>query len=494
MKAWATIILILFVHTGFAQQPIRVGAKHFNEGYILSEMIALLLEDGGYRVERKFNLGGTAVSFEALRTGAIDVYPEYTGTIAREILKAERIFSIDEIDHEVRSRYSLQISGSFGFNNTYGLVLTKELSEQYNLNKISDLSNRQNLKVGLSYEFIERQDGWNNLAVRYHLPQKITALEHGLAYQALREGKIDVTDAYSTDGEIEKYNLVLLNDDLHFFPDYQAVAFYSDQLPEGAVSILSKLIGLISESEMQKLNSQALFENKSHRTIAREFLIEKGFLKAGVNNERPAINQVLVKTWKHLLLTLTALLASLLFALPLGILTYRNPRVAEACLYITGILQTIPSIALLALMIPLFGIGVAPAIIALFLYALLPILRNSIIGLTTVDPVLKRVALALGMNRWNSLKRVELPLAMPTILAGIRTAAVINVGTATLAAFIGAGGLGEFIVTGLALNNTTLILMGAIPAALLAIITELLFEGVEKLVVPSHLRNGNIVE
>ena len=132
--------------------------------------------------------------------------------------------------------------------------------------------------------------------------------------------------------------------------------------------------------------------------------------------------------------------------------------------------------------------GFLPAMIALFLYALLPILRNTVSGLFTVDPQLRKVASAIGLDEWKRLRLIELPLAMPAILTGIRTAAVINVGTATLAAFIGAGGLGEFIVTGLALNNTTLILKGAIPSAILAICIELFFEGMEWLLIPRHLR------
>jgi osmoprotectant transport system permease protein len=139
-------------------------------------------------------------------------------------------------------------------------------------------------------------------------------------------------------------------------------------------------------------------------------------------------------------------------------------------------------------MIPLFGIGVVPAIIALFLYALLPILRNTVTALFSIDPLLKKVAMGIGLTRWQRLRLVELPLSTPTIFAGIKTAAVISIGTATLAAFIGAGGLGEFIVTGLALNNTGMILKGAIPAALLAILVEFIFEAAERLFVPMHLQ------
>lgn len=488
MRNLIVISLILISWITHAQPPIRVGAKHFNEGYILSEMISLVLEDGGYPVERKFNLGGTTVSFEALRNDAIDVYPEYTGTIAREILKEDGSFSILEINKRIGALYGLEVSKPYGFNNTYALLMNYELTEKLSLSKISDLKNHPDLRFGLSYEFIDRKDGWNNLATFYKLTQKVIALEHGLAYQAIRENKIDVTDAYSTDGEIEKLGLVLLEDDQHFFPDYQAVSFYSNGLPLPVKELLNKLDHVISEEEMQQLNAMALYDKVSHVEIARNFLIQKGLIKSS-NHEAPSTWSLIAeKAWRHITLTFLALIASILVAVPLGVSIFKNQRLSKIILYTTGILQTIPSIALLALMIPILGIGVVPAVVTLFLYALLPILRNTVIGLTTVDPVLKKVALAIGLTPRNSLRLVEIPLAMPMILAGIRTAAVINVGTATLAAFIGAGGLGEFIVTGLALNNTNMILMGAFPAALLAIFTELLFELIERFLIPKHLQ------
>jgi osmoprotectant transport system permease protein len=222
--------------------------------------------------------------------------------------------------------------------------------------------------------------------------------------------------------------------------------------------------------------------------IARNFLSQKGLIQSLNKEQQSKWLLIAEKAWRHVTLTFLALIASILVAVPLGISIFKNQRLSKIILYLTGILQTIPSIALLALMIPILGIGVVPAVVTLFLYALLPILRNTVIGLTTVDPTLKKVALAIGLTKWNSLRLVEIPLAMPMILAGIRTAAVINVGTATLAAFIGAGGLGEFIVMGLALNNTNMILMGAIPAAALAIATEIVFEGLELILIPNHLR------
>jgi osmoprotectant transport system permease protein len=471
-----------------AQKPIRVGAKHFNEGYILSEMIALILEDGGFTVERKFNLGGTVVSFEALRTGAIDIYPEYTGTIAAEILKQNRSAGTADLASLLRDNWQLEISAPYGFNNTYALVVPQELADRASIKTISDLAQHPELRIGMSFEFLKREDGWDNLARHYGLRQQPTGLEHGLAYQAIHEKRIDVTDAYSTDGEIKRYELVVLKDDKAFFPEYQAVSFYAASLPAKAKTLLQKLTGTITEDEMQRMNSQALFEQRSHREIANEFLVAKGLIGDKEKTSDTGIASILEKTWIHIQLTFMALLAAIVVAFPLGIVLYLYPASSKVVLYIAGILQTIPSIALLALIIPLAGIGTTPAVIALFLYALLPILRNTMIGLFAVDPPLKNVATAMGLTRLQRLRLVEIPLAMPMILAGIRTAAVINVGTATLAAFIGAGGLGEFIVTGLALNNTTLILKGAIPAAFLAIILELLLESIEWLLIPRHLR------
>lgn len=497
MKRTLILLIVLLVRfTAEAQEEkavIRVGAKHFNEGYILSEMIALILEDGGYAVERRFNLGGTAVTFEALRNNAIDIYPEYTGTLTAEVLKTIGSLTHQQINDSLKARFGLELSQPYGFNNTYALLMKQDRARALNISRLSDLQKHPELMVGLSYEFLKRRDGWNNLAAFYELAQNATGLEHGLAYQAVLEGKIEVTDAYSTDGEISRYNLLLLEDDRRFFPEYQAVSFYRTSLPQKAKSLLQKLDAVISAREMQQLNAQALFEKKDHRQIACDFLVQKRLIQKSAGGVKASVMQdMLIRTLVHLRLTLIALLAAILVALPVGMLVYRHQTLSRFVLYVTGILQTIPSIALLALMIPLAGIGWVPATIALFIYALLPILRNTVTGLFAVDPKLKEVASAIGLNSWHCLRLVELPLAMPSILTGIRTAAVISVGTATLAAFIGAGGLGEFVVTGLALNNTSLILQGAIPAAILSVIIELLFEFVEWFFIPKHLRQKSL--
>ena len=487
MRKLLTAILIFSSVTSFAQN-IRVGSKHFNEGYILSEIISQLFESEGYTVQRKYNLGGTLVCFEALRNNAIDVYPEYSGTISAEILKQTQL-RYPEINSALQTQFNLEIAAPYGFNNSYTLVCRKELSEQLTLTTISDLIKNPSLRFGLSYEFLKRQDGWDNLKANYSLPQQAVGLEHGLAYQALAQQKIDVTDAYSTDGEIPKYNLTVLRDDRNFFPAYEATSLYSKSVDDRIKKVLTKLDGKISEANMQAMNAAVLYQKKTFAEVATQFLSTQLSIAPSKIKTTSVTADVLSKTATHLLLTFSALFIAILVAVPLGVWLHWRPRGSASVLYITGLLQTIPSIALLAILIPVFGIGTFPAIVALFIYALLPILRNTLTGLQSVDPLLKTVADGIGMNRFQKLKLVEFPLAMPTILAGIRTAAVINVGTATLAAFIGAGGLGEFIVTGLALNSTELILRGAIPAAMLALTLEFGFSFLEKWWVPKHLQS-----
>ena len=198
-----------------------------------------------------------------------------------------------------------------------------------------------------------------------------------------------------------------------------------------------------------------------------------------VFNERKG--ELLSTLFEHIQLSFIALLIATLIAIPLGIVLTRKERIAEVIINITGVLQTIPSLALLGLMIPIFGIGKVPAVIALVIYALLPILRNTYTGIKEVDPSLKEASRALGMNTIRRLSKVEIPIAMPVIMAGIRTAMVLIIGTATLAAFIGAGGLGDLILLGIDRNDTNVLLLGAIPAAILAIIFDFILRSMEKL-------------
>ncbi len=488
-------LLILFGSgvTSGQDKPIIVASKNFNESYLLAEIMSQLLEIGGFSVERKFGLGGTLVCYEALASGEVDLYAEYTGTASQVILKIHEKAPQIEALNSLFAKDDLRMLGSFGFNNTYAMALKKSLADKEGIERVSQLSDHPQLKMAFSLEFLNREDGWPGLDQIYQIGGAPTGIEHGLAYQAIDEGKIDVTDAYSTDGDLERYRLVTLEDDKGYFPQYLAAPLLRKDLPDNVKDTLAILAGLLDDERMRALNAEVVVHGRSFAEVARVFLKQEGLGETSVT-ESKLWQRLLTNTIIHLQLTAIALALGCMFGLSIGIAVFRSHAVSRVVVYIAGLLQTIPSIALLALMIPLFGIGKTPAIVALFLYSILPILRNTITALITIDPLLKRVAEAIGLKRSQQLRYILIPLAMPNILAGIRTAAVISIGTATLAAFIGAGGLGEPIVTGLALNDTNLILQGAIPAACLAIIVELLFEGVERLAVKPHMLQGSLPE
>jgi osmoprotectant transport system permease protein len=483
----------LLVSFGVHGQTVTVASKNFNESYLLAEIMSQLLETEGYTVDRRFGLGGTLVCFEALQAGEIDVYAEYTGTLGQVILKIDDPApQIDRLNNLLRPK-GLMVLPSFGFNNTYAMAIKSSLAKRLDIHKVSDLTGRNDLRMAFSLEFLNREDGWPGLARTYGFDQKPTGIEHGLAYQAIDEGKIDITDAYSTDGDLARYRLATLVDDKHYFPQYFAAPLVRSDLPDDVKRVLSLLAGRIDDDRMRELNGRIVVDGKTFAQVAGEFLVEEHLGEAQVDDSL-FWTTLGANTITHLKLTAIALALGCLLGLPLGVLVFRSPTVSRVTIYLAGLLQTIPSIALLALMIPLFGIGQVPAIVALFLYSILPILRNTITALITIDPLLKRIAEAIGLTRVQQLWYVLIPMAMPNVLAGVKTAAIISIGTATLAAFIGAGGLGEPIVTGLALNNTNLILQGAIPAACLAIIVELLFELLERAIVKPHMLAGRLPE
>ncbi len=488
MRCSAAFFLVMLFASAFssAAESIKVASKNFNESYILGELAAQLLEQEGFVVERRFGLGGTLICYEALVAGEVDLYVEYTGTIEQAILKLSVRASIEELNQRIIEN-GIRLLEPLGFNNTYAIVVKREVAEINGLRTVGDLATARDLNVVVSHEFLEREDGWPGLAAVYGLESQVVGMEHGLAYQALNDGEIDVMDAYSTDGELQRYDLTILDDDKGFFPEYLAAPLIRDDLPEQAVLALGKLAGSLDDAGMQAMNAAVVFSKRSFAEVANEFLVSKGLA-----DDRRIVDTLwpnLVRnTLQHLKLTGIALAAAIVVGVFASLAVFRVTALSRALIYFSGLLQTVPSIALLALMIPFFGIGMYPAIVALFLYSLLPILRNTITALTTLDPTLIRVAIAMGLSNREQLRYVYLPLSLPSMLAGIRTAAVISIGTATLAAFIGAGGLGDPIVTGLALNDVGLILQGAVPAALLAIVTELLFETIERLVLPGHLR------
>lgn len=468
---------------------ITIGSKNFTESYVLGEVLAQLFESRGYAVTRNFGMTGTMVSYQALRNGDIDVYIEYSGTVAEVILTASTPLSIEELNTQLAA-FNIEALPSLGFNNTYAITMRRQQAAELGISTVSELARLNDIDIGFSVEFLNRNDGWPGLAATYGFTQQPVGMDHGLAYQAIEAGTIDITDAYSTDGDLDYYDLVILDDDLNYFPEYVAFPLINQSLDEAARELLVSLTGRIDEERMRQLNGQVLLEGKSFAEVARQFLLDENLISEA---QAQAINtnQIWVNLWRntlvHLQLTFIALFLGCLAGVPLGVVVYRSRTMSRVILYVAGLLQTIPSIALLALFIPLFGIGQTPAIVALFLYSLMPILRSTVTALLTIDSRLKRVAEALGMTRLQQLRYVLVPLALPNVLTGIKSAAIISIGTATLAAFIGAGGLGEPIVTGLALNNTGLILQGAIPAACLAILTEIAFELMERRLVKPHM-------
>jgi osmoprotectant transport system permease protein len=501
-RTWFVLAVLLAwpAHLAAAgrERPIVIGCKDDVEGQVLAEIMAQLLEDRGFAVDRRFSLGGTLICFEALKRGSIDVYPEYSGTVEQAILQLPGRVSHAHMREQLGRRFNVEMLDFFGFSNTYALAMSRTTAERLGLKRISDLKGHAELRFGFSNEFKNRADGWIGLKKAYGLSAQPVGMQHALTYAAIHAGKLDVTDAYSTDGDLKKFKLVLLEDDRRFFPGYLAMPLVRAELNDSAKRVLEELAETMTAVEMQSLN-QSVQEKKSLRDVAARFLRSKGLLTgerqaAAPEVEEPEVEErtidwpfLLRCTLTHLQLTFLALVAGMAVAIPLGALVYRLGAVSRPVQYVAGVLQTIPSIALLAFMIPLFGIGAKPAVAALFLYSLLPILNNTATALLSIDPVLRKVSVGMGLTAWQRLRHIELPLAAPTILVGIKTAAVINIGTATLAAFIGAGGLGEPIVTGLALNDPGLILQGAVPAALLAVVTELAFELLQRVVVPSHL-------
>jgi osmoprotectant transport system permease protein len=377
------------------------------------------------------------------------------------------------------------MTGSLGFEDTYAIAMQRERAAALGIATLSDLRAHPALKLALSNEFVDRKDGWPLLKARYGLPQAAPrGMEHELAYRAIGSGAVDATDVYTTDANIPAYDLVVLKDDLRVFPQYQAVILYRLALPEHVVAVLKRLEGRIGVARMQAMNADVTLRGKTERAVAAAFLSADG----GGTDADSLWRRLARTTAEHLTLVALSLGAAIAVALPLGILAFRRPRLGQAILAAAGVAQTIPSLALFVFMIPLVGIGGPPALIALFLYSLLPIVRNTHAGLAGIPASLRDSAEALGLPRGAVLRRIELPLAAPSILAGIKTAAVINVGTATLGALIGAGGYGQPILTGIRLADTGLILEGAIPAALLALATQGLFELLERRIVPRGLR------
>jgi len=499
--------------------PVVVASKPFGESYLLCELFAQLLESRGIAVDRRPGLGATQIAFGALRTNAIDVYPEYTGTGLVAVLHdsltdslaadAQRVYA--RVSHRFQTEFGVRWLPPLGFQNTYAIAVTRQTAARLRLRTLSDLARESShITAGFTADFIGRADGLAGLRRVYGLaPAAVRPLAPAVKYQALASGAVDVVDGYSTDGLLARYDLVTLDDDRHFFPPYEAAALVSPRIARNrpdVVGALALLSSRLDVATMRALNRRIEVDGAPVAVVAAEQLRVLGLLRTGdastprilpapdgrasfgayIWAERRSIGALAVR---HLVLVLGALIAAVLVAVPLGLALERSRAVAEPVIRALGVVQTVPSIALLAFMIPVLGVGVVPALVALWLYALFPIVRGTFSGVRDADPDAVEAAEALGMTPIQRLVQVRLPLAAPVIMAGVRTAAVITVGTATLAAFIGAGGLGEPIVAGLALADSRMILSGALPAAALALAVDGVLAVAERLVAPAHRRH-----
>jgi osmoprotectant transport system substrate-binding protein/osmoprotectant transport system permease protein len=493
LVSWIPDFLLIFscvsavLISSSSAADVVIGSKKFTESYVLGEIAKRTLTDAGIPAEHRQGMGGTIILWEALRGGQIDAYPEYAGTIATEILKSDSRVSLDQIRDSLE-KVGVGMTAPLGFNNTYALVMRRSEAQRLGIRTISDLQRHPELKFGLTHEFLERQDGWRPLRQRYALPQQnVVGIDHALGYSALANGSIAVKDAYSTDAKIEQNDLFVLEDDLHFFPKYEAVFLFRSPTRADAIAALQRLEDTLDETRMIRLNAEA--ERTKNYARAADLYFERSARSPnGLNDSFP--HKLSRWTLRHLELAGFSLLLSIIVGIPLGIVASRGGAVGQVILGSAGVVQTIPSLALLALLVPLpfFGISVRTAIAALFLYGLLPIVRNTATGLQDIPRALRESAVALGLSPIARLWQVYLPMASRSILSGIKTSAVINIGTATLAALIGAGGLGEPIISGLNLNDHVTILEGAIPAAVLALLVQWCFDLLDRVLIPKGLR------
>ena len=494
LAAW---MLAASASTSFASSTggpsVTVGSKAFPESWVLGEALAALARSAGADVEHRRNLGGTEIVFAALSAGSIDAYPEYTGTLREVILHAPRDASLDALRVDLAKR-GLGVSDSLGFDDTYALATTEATRSRHDLRTISDLARVPGLRAGFTHEFLGRRDGYPGLAEHYGLAlREVRGIQHELAFDAIAKGDLDVIDIYTTDAQIERLGLRLLADDRAFFPRYEAVLLYRLDLATRAPAVLRALTSIVAKVDATKMmhaNARLVLHHASVEDAAATLLGDAlgGSAPSAEASRRSVAKDIAKNTLRHLELVLLSLLAAIVVGVPLGIAATRSRAIAAVALSAASMVQTIPSLALLAFLIPLFGIGATPAVVALFLYGLLPIVRSTYTGLTSIPAPLSEAADAIGLSPRAKLFSVMLPMASPHVMAGIKTSAVINVGTATLAALIGAEGLGNPILQGIALRDSSLILEGAVPAALLALAVQLGFAALDLVVVPRGLR------
>lgn len=483
-------VLLLSTSSASARPALRIGSKTFTESVILGELARLITGDchGSASTHRR-EIGGSRVLFEALKRGDIDLYPEYLGTITQSLMPQDSQLTPDAW----LASQDLRRSEPLGFENGYGLAMREDVAARLRIRKLSDLRRHPTLRYGLTSEFIHREDGFRALVAHYGLQVKEPAgMMHQVAYRAIASDRVQVMDVYTTDGELASYQLRILEDDQGFFPSYDAVWLYRAKLTTSAprcLRALEQVSGRISATMMQRTNAGAQGQAQAATRLAQELSAALDLGAGSLTGVASTLSRRLYeRTLEHLMLVLIALLAAFPIALPLGIWAAYYRRVGRIVLAAVGVLQTLPSLALLVLLVPILGVGTGPAVVALFLYALLPIVKNTQLGLLGIDRRTRESAAVLGLTPFDQLRLVELPLALPDIFAGLRIATVVSIGTATLGALVGAGGYGQPILSGIRTAHVPTLLEGALPAAAMALVAQASLSLLERWLVPRGLR------
>ncbi len=490
-KTGLTVLLLCALSLTSAAQPVRIASKLFTSNVILGDIAHQWLRQADVEAEHQAEFGATRYLWQALQRGDIDIYPDYTGTLIEETLLRQNL-EYSDLDSALAS-YGVAMSIPLGIDDTYILGLKETKARELDVHTISDLKRFPELRFGFSNEFMERADGWPLLRTKYNLPQTfVRGMNHDLSYVGIEAGTIDVMDLYALDAEITIYDMRPLEDDLGHFPEYQAVYLYRSDLATrvpGVPALLDSLGGTLTADIMRALNVRVVRDKVSESLVAADFLSGEFQLETPIVVEEITMwSRIWQHTKEHVILVAISLVAAILLSIPLGIVAAKAPRIGTVILGIVGVLYTIPSLALLVFMIPLMGIGGPPAVVALFLYSLLPIVRNTHAGLISIPQPLYESAEAIGLPAVPRLFKIELPLAAQSIMAGVQTSAVINIGTATLGALIGAGGYGQPILNGIRVDDTGLILQGAIPAAALALVAQGIFALAERVIIPEGRR------
>src|SRR5215831_15057850 len=355
IAAFAAAALLIPATVFPASTGLNVGSKRFTESYILGEIVKQTAQSAGETTAtHQQGLGNTAIVLNALTAGAIDIYPEYTGTIAKEILKLDTVPPLPELNAKL-APMGLAVGIPLGFNNTYALAIRGEDARAKGISRLSDLKSHPDLRLGLSQEFIGRADGWPGLKRAYDLPfDTPRGLDHGIAYEAIAGRQVDAIDIYSTDAKIDKYGLTVLDDDRKYFPRYDAVLLYRADLPQRLPktwAALAKLEGTIDDASMRKMNAAAELDGKDFASIATSFLTKQAAAPAAA--QAPAKRAGGFDDFWHKLfgpdfgrltleqlgLVFLSLAVSIVIGIPLGILAAKRPAAEGVILGATGVVQ-----------------------------------------------------------------------------------------------------------------------------------------------------------